>query len=110
LLRHLLSIAWGRRNYNPKVQHFQAKTVEVIPDTPMMVHADSDPLATTPARFEVLPSALSVIVGAEAGCLPALSKIPPLPDEQSIPSAEGSDVPDEVPPPAVASGSTPAVA
>src|SRR5215218_5614154 len=32
LLRHLMSIAWGRRSYNPKVQHFRAKTVEVIPD------------------------------------------------------------------------------
>jgi len=76
LLRHLLAIAWGRRSYNPKVRHFQAKIVEVIPDHPMMVHADSDPLATTPARFEVLPSSLSVIVGAEPGCLPALTRMP----------------------------------
>ena len=78
LLRHLLSIAGGRRGYNPKVQHFQARTVEVIPDHPMMVHADSAPLATTPARFEVLPSALSVIVGGEPGCLPALQRVPPV--------------------------------
>jgi len=78
LLRHLLSIAWGRRNYNPKVQHFQAQTVEVIPDVPMMVHADSAPLATTPARFDVLPSALAVIVGGEPDCLLALTTVPPI--------------------------------
>jgi len=76
LLRHLLSIAWGRRAYNPKVKHFQAATVEIRPDSPMMVHADSSPLATTPARFEVLPAALSVIVGGDPNCRPALSMLP----------------------------------
>jgi len=84
LLRHLLSIAWGRRNYNPKVQHFQAKTVEIITDVPMMVHADSAPLATTPARFDVLPSALAVIVGGEPGCLPALTKVPPISGDRPV--------------------------
>jgi YegS/Rv2252/BmrU family lipid kinase len=84
LLRHLLSIAWGRRAYNPKVRHFQARTVEVISDQPMMVHADSAPLATTPARFDVLPSALAVIVGGEPGCLPALSNVPSKGAEQRV--------------------------
>jgi diacylglycerol kinase family enzyme len=93
LLRHLLSIAWGRRGYNPKVQHFQAQTVEVIPDRPMMVHADSCPLATTPARFEVLPSALAVIVGGEPGCLPALATLPPpaRPESEEVAGALSSD-------------------
>jgi YegS C-terminal NAD kinase beta sandwich-like domain len=77
LLRHFLSIAGGRRVYNPKVKAFRARTVDVIPDRPMMVHGDSRPLATTPARFEVLPSALAVIVGGEPGCLPALRNVPP---------------------------------
>lgn len=81
LLRHLLAIAWGRRSYNPKVRHFRAQTVEVVPESPMMVHADSAPLATTPARFDVMSSALAVIVGGEPGCSPALSKMPPLPDQ-----------------------------
>jgi diacylglycerol kinase (ATP) len=77
LLRHFMSIAGGRRVYNPKVKAFRARTVDVIPDRPMMVHGDSRPLATTPARFEVLPSALAVIVGGEPGCLPALRNVPP---------------------------------
>ena len=77
LFRHLMSIAGGRRVYNPKVRTFRAATVEVITDSPMMVHGDSRPLATTPARFEVLPSALAVIVGGEPGCRPALWDLPP---------------------------------
>lgn len=78
LFRHLLSIAGGRRVYNPKVRTIRASTVEVITDFPMMVHGDSRPLATTPARFEVLPAALAVIVGGEPDCLPALRNIPPI--------------------------------
>jgi diacylglycerol kinase (ATP) len=109
LLRHLLAIAWGRRSYNPKVQHFRAKTVEVIPDKPMMVHADSNPLATTPARFEVLPSALAVIVGGEPGCLPALSQVPPLPEEHPLPTCDEPDVHEEAPPVTAASVTPPPV-
>jgi len=85
LLRHLLSISLGRRPYNPKVKYFRARTVEVISERPLMVHADSDPLTTTPARFEVLPAALAVIVGGDPDCLPALSKVPE-------PAAEGEPV------------------
>jgi diacylglycerol kinase (ATP) len=76
LLRHFLSIALGRRSYNPKIQHFRAKTVEVLPNHAMMVHADSSPFGTTPARFEVMPSALAVVVGGDPECLPALTRVP----------------------------------
>jgi YegS/Rv2252/BmrU family lipid kinase len=99
LLTHLLSIAGGRRRYNPKVKHFRARTVEVIPDRPMMVHADSAPLATTPARFDVVPSALAVIVGGEPGCLPALSRVPPLPEPHPLPTSPEPHVKAEPPPP-----------
>jgi diacylglycerol kinase (ATP) len=77
LLRHIVSIAGGRRVYNPKIQSFKARTVEIIPNRTMMVHADSQPLATTPARFEVLPAALSVVVGGDPTCRPALAAVPP---------------------------------
>ena len=76
LVRHLLAIAGGRRVYNPKVLSFRARTVEIEPRKPMMAHADSQPLGTTPARFDVVPAALAVIVGGEAGCLPALMHQP----------------------------------
>jgi len=104
LIRHLMSIAGGRRVFNPKVKTFRAQSVEVISDYPMMVHADSRPLATTPARFEVLPSALAVIVGGEPGCLPALKDVPPVqeprmevetvepPFSGTLPDPDASDV------------------
>jgi YegS/Rv2252/BmrU family lipid kinase len=85
LLRHFAAIALGRRSYNPKVQHFRARTVEVIPDRAMMVHADSSPFGTTPARFEVVPSALAVVVGGDPSCLPALMRVPtPAADELPV--------------------------
>ena len=59
----------------------------------MMVHADSRPLATTPARFEMLPSALAVIVGGEPGCRPALSNVPPLPGGAPALDEREPDVP-----------------
>jgi YegS/Rv2252/BmrU family lipid kinase len=76
LARHLLAIAGGRRVYNPKVLTFRASTVEIVPQRPMMVHADSRPLGTTPATFKIVPSSLAVIVGGEPGCLPALGHLP----------------------------------
>lgn len=91
LLRHFISIAGGRRVYNPKVQCFRARVVEVIPDRPMMVHGDSRPLATTPARFEVLPASLAVIVGGEPGCLPALNAVPPAVERPTGPAGNSVD-------------------
>jgi YegS/Rv2252/BmrU family lipid kinase len=92
LLRHVLSIAGGRRAYNPKVKTIRAASVQILSDRPMMVHGDSRPLGTTPARFDVVPSSLSVIVGGEPGCLPALDSIPPVqrPDH-SEPAAQATD-------------------
>lgn len=72
LLRHLVAISGGRRAYNPKVLSHRARMIEVRPDRPMMVHVDSRPLGTTPARFEVLAGALAVTVGEGAACTPAM--------------------------------------
>jgi len=83
LIRHMISIAGGRRVYNPKIQSFKARRVEVITESPMMVHADSQPLATTPARFEVMPAALAVIVGGDPNSRPALATVPPTCFEES---------------------------
>lgn len=97
LLRHLLSIAGGRRVYNPKVKTFRAATVEIEPGTPLMVHADSNPLGTTPARFEVMPSALAVIVGGEPDCLPALAHQPEAANDSYQIGSVASDLPEEPP-------------
>ena len=78
LLRHLLSISGGRRAYNPKIISRKARMVEVTARRPMMAHADSRPLGTTPVRFELVPDALSVIVGpgTHPAAAPALTRQP----------------------------------
>ena len=88
LLRHLLSIAGGRRVYHRKVLSFRARTVEIGSRRPMMVHTDSQPLGTTPVRFELAPASLAVIVGGEPGCLPALVHVP----DASVPADEVAPV------------------
>jgi diacylglycerol kinase (ATP) len=72
LIRHFLSITGGRRSYDPKVLTRQARVVEIRASRPMMAHADSHPLGTTPVRFELIPAALSVFVGEGTSCAPAL--------------------------------------
>ena len=47
------------------MQSFRARTVQVRSDFPMMVHGDSRPLGTTPARFEVLPSVANQAAASE---------------------------------------------
>jgi hypothetical protein len=96
LLGHLLSIAGGRRAYNPKVRTFRARTVQIEAQRPMMVHADSQPLGSTPARFEIVPSSLSVVVGGESDCLPALAKLPPATSSRAqvvVPGARAGEQP-----------------
>jgi diacylglycerol kinase family enzyme len=46
--------------------------VEIEARRPLMVHADSHPMGTTPARFELLPAALAVIVPRAPESEPAL--------------------------------------
>jgi diacylglycerol kinase (ATP) len=67
LVRHLLSISGGRRAYSPNILTRRARVVEIFADRPLMAHADSHQLGTTPARFELIPAALSVFVGDGVG-------------------------------------------
>ncbi len=76
LIRHFLSITAGRRSYDPKIMTRRARVIDVRASRPLMAHADSQPLGTTPVRFELIPSALSVYVGVDAACAPALSRPP----------------------------------
>lgn len=76
LVRHLLSIVGGRRAYNPKILSLRARTVDVTGRRPLMAHADSRALGTTPVRFELLPAALRVFVGDNAAAPPAIDKAP----------------------------------
>jgi diacylglycerol kinase (ATP) len=64
LMRHFWSISGGHRHYNPKMEMFLVKRVEILSGKRLSVHVDGQPIGTTPVRFEVLPGALKVIAPA----------------------------------------------
>jgi YegS/Rv2252/BmrU family lipid kinase len=66
LIRHLASIAFGRRRYAPRVSTYRSTFARISSVSPLPARADSRDLGTTPVEFKVLPAALPVIVPLEA--------------------------------------------
>jgi diacylglycerol kinase (ATP) len=64
LLRHLLSIAFGRYRYAPEVETYRSRFVRIEGASPLPARADSHDLGTTPIEFETRPAALRVVVPA----------------------------------------------
>lgn len=62
LLRHLGSIAFGRRRYAPSVSTYRSARVRVTSVRPLPARADRRDLGTTPVEFVVRPRALRVLV------------------------------------------------
>ncbi len=62
LIWSLPRIYKGTHGTHPKVTMRRAKTIEVQAAQPMLVQADGELLGEAPARFQVLPSALTVAV------------------------------------------------
>jgi diacylglycerol kinase (ATP) len=63
LLRHLASIAFGRRRYSPHISTHRAARVTVVGHRPLPSRADSHDLGTTPLECLMHPQALRVVVG-----------------------------------------------
>jgi diacylglycerol kinase (ATP) len=61
LLRHLASIAFGRRRYVPHVSTFRSSTVRVTSVHPLPTRADSHDLGTTPLEVCLRPGVLRVV-------------------------------------------------
>jgi YegS/Rv2252/BmrU family lipid kinase len=61
LLRHLASIALGRRAYTPKVRTYRSRRVRVESRHPRPARVDAMDLGTTPVEFTVRPHALRVV-------------------------------------------------
>ena len=61
-----LSLLWqisrGRRVTHPKLRYLTARTVAVAAEPPMDVQADGELIGHTPARLEVVPQALRVLI------------------------------------------------
>ncbi len=62
LLRHLASIAFGRRRYAAQVSSYRSANVRVSGARPLPARADSLDLGSTPVVFRTLPGALRVVV------------------------------------------------
>lgn len=62
LLRHLGSIAFGRRRYSPHISTYRSSRVRITSRHPLPARADSHDLGTTPVTFEMRPAALRVVV------------------------------------------------
>jgi len=65
LLRHLVSIAFGRRAYSPHVSTYRSARVRIESASPLPCRADSHDMGTTPIEFTVKPRALRVVVPAD---------------------------------------------
>ncbi|MFL5680679.1 MAG: diacylglycerol/lipid kinase family protein [Chloroflexota bacterium] len=62
LLRHLVTIAFGRRKYSPHVTTYRSKRVRITSRRPLPSRADSHDLGTTPVEFVTHPGALRIVV------------------------------------------------
>jgi diacylglycerol kinase (ATP) len=62
LLRHLFSIAFGRRAWSPHISTHRSARVRIESASPLPCRADSHDMGTTPIDFSVNPGALRVVV------------------------------------------------
>ena len=63
-LRHLVGIATGRHIHDPEVTFYQAERISIRTRQSLPVHADGDPIGTTPLDFEIVPQALHAMFPA----------------------------------------------
>ncbi|HET7168721.1 MAG TPA: diacylglycerol kinase family protein [Candidatus Limnocylindrales bacterium] len=62
LIRHLASIAFGRRRYAPHVSTYRSATVRISSARPLPARADGKDLGATPVTFRTRAASLRVIV------------------------------------------------
>jgi diacylglycerol kinase (ATP) len=77
LLRHLASIAFGRRRYAPEVSTYRSERVAVDSVHPLPCRVDSHDLGTTPVEFVTLPQVLRVVVPPPERRAPGAALPPP---------------------------------
>ena len=73
-LRHLFLVFIGRHEDDPEVTYLQVRELLVAARPPIPIQLDGEPFGTTPARIEVVPGAVRVLVGP--GTAPALAGAP----------------------------------
>ena len=65
LLRHLASIAFGRRRYSPHISTYRSSKVRITSHHPLPIRADANDLGMTPLECVSVNRALKVIVGPD---------------------------------------------
>ena len=65
LLRHLASIAFGRRRYSPHSSDYRSTRVKITSRHPLPCRADSNDLGSTPLECRSQRGALRVVVGPD---------------------------------------------
>jgi diacylglycerol kinase family enzyme len=70
-LRHLALVFIGRHDRDPEVEYFQVRELHIAARPALPLQVDGEPFGTTPARIQVVPGALRVLVGS--GLAPALA-------------------------------------
>jgi diacylglycerol kinase (ATP) len=73
LLRHLGSIAFGRRRYAPRVSTYRSASVRITSVHPLPARADPVDLGQTPVTFRTRPRALRVVAPAPEAPAPEAS-------------------------------------
>ncbi len=66
LIRHLASIAFGRRRYAPHISTFRSAGVRITSVHPLPARADHRDLGSTPVEMRTRPRALQVVAGPVA--------------------------------------------
>jgi diacylglycerol kinase family enzyme len=64
LIRHFVSIAFGRRQYTAKTATYRTSRVRIEGVHPLPCRADGHDLGSTPVEYVVRPGALRVIAPA----------------------------------------------
>ena len=77
LLRHLASIAFGRRRYAPHTSTHRAARVRITSAHPLPCRADSQDLGVTPIELRIRPDELAVVVPHPREAVPSESPTPP---------------------------------
>jgi len=66
MLSHVIRLLAGKHMQDPKVVYYRARRIEIETVTPMPVHADGDPVGSTPVIIEIIPRSLNVLVPPSA--------------------------------------------
>lgn len=89
LLRHLASIAFGRRRYPPRVSTYRSASVRITSAHPLPARADGIDLGGTPVTFRTLPGALRVVRPAGSSTPLGRRRVSRRPEARRVPPRAG---------------------